>query len=322
MKEINKKIKWLFIASVILLVPAEISARFFLGLGDPMLFQTSPVYGYSPQPNQSVRRIGNKIFYNAQGLRSEPISTNPTPGTVRVLCIGDSITFGGVQTDQAETYPYQLQDILKRKTSRNFEVLNASAGGWAIENEEAYLRQQGIYRSQIVVLELGSHDLFQPKNNGEQVGHSVNYPVRKPLFALEEGFSRYLIPRYFPNLQPHEANLQATPSEKDLKRNIASFIRIANLVKARKAQLIVILVEQPSPLEPKNALGNYSKKLLANEARQLNIPYKNLQKDFQLAGGNKLFRDGLHPNSEGNKVMAIAVAELIKDSLKLAKSGN
>lgn len=312
MKEITKKIKWLFIACVMLVVPAEISARYFLGLGDPMLYETSPVYGYRPLPNQNVRRIGNRIFYNAQGLRSEPISTVTKPGTIRVLCIGDSITFGGVQTDQEQTYPYQLQEVLNRQ-SKKFEVLNASAGGWAIENTEAYLRQEGIYHSSFVVLELGSHDLFQPKNLGEQVG--INYPTSKPLFALQEGFFRYLIPRFFPNLQPQEANLQPAITEKDLKRNLASFNRIANIVRAKQAQLIVILVEQPDNLEPKNALANYSKKLMAQEAKKINVPYKNLGEDFRLAGNNELFRDGLHPNPAGNKVMAIAVAQLIQNSL-------
>ena len=312
MKEVKQKIKWLFIGGVMLLVSAEISARYVLGLGDPPLYEASPVYGYRPKPNQDVRRFGNRIFYNAQGLRSEPIATLPKPGTIRILCIGDSITFGGVQTDQAQTYPYQLQAILNRDAT-NFEVLNASAGGWAIENEEAYLRQQGIYHSKIVVLELGSHDLFQPKIGSELVGNSVNFPDRKPVLALEEGFFRYLLPKVAVNLQfLQEPNLQANPTEKDLKRNIATFLRIANFVKSQQAQLIVVLVEQPEEVEPKSKLANYSKELLVQKARELNIPLKNLQQDFRLSGGSKLFRDGIHPNSEGNKVMALAVAELIK----------
>lgn len=315
MKEINKKIKLLFITCIMIVLPAEISSRLFLGLGDPMLFESSPVYGYRPLPNQNIRRIGNRIFYNAQGLRSEPISTYPKPGTIRILCIGDSITFGGVQTDQAETYPYQLQTILNRQGNK-FEVLNASAGGWAIENEEAYLRQEGIYQSSFVVLELGSHDLFQPKNPGE-LG-TINYPTSKPILALQEGFFRYLLPK-FPNLQSQEANLQNVFTEKALKRNLASFNRIANIVKANKAQLIVILVEQPDKLEPKNVLANYSKKAIALEAKKQNVPYKNLGEYFRLAGDEKLFRDVLHPNPAGNKVMAIATAELIQNTLKMDK---
>ena len=311
MKEISQKIKWLFITGVLLLVSAEISARYVLGLGDPPLYEASPVYGYRAKPNQDVRRFGNRIFYNAQGLRSEPIATLPKPGTIRVLCIGDSITFGGVQVDQAQTYPYQLQTILNQNAT-NFEVINASAGGWAIENQEAYLRHQGIYHSQIVVLELGSHDLFQPKIGSELVG-SANFPNRQPVLALEEGFFRYLLPKVVVNLPfLQEPNLQANPTEKDLKRNIATFVRIANFVKSQQAQLIVILVEQPEEFEPKSKLANYSKQLLAQKTRELNIPYKNLREDFRLAGGSKSFRDRIHPNPQGNKIMAIAVAKLIK----------
>lgn len=311
MKEIKQKIKWLFITGVLLLGATEISARYVLGLGDPPLYEASPIYGYRAKPNQDVRRFGNRIFYNAQGLRSEPIATLPKPGTIRVLCIGDSITFGGVQVDQAQTYPYQLQTILNQNAT-NFEVINASTGGWAIENESAYLRHEGIYLSKIVVLELGSHDLFQPKSPSELVG-TVNFPNRKPILALEEGFFRYLIPKVAVNLPFfQEPNLQANPTKKDLERNLGSFLRIASYVKSQQAQLIVILVEQPEEFEPKSTLANYSKELLAQKTRELNIPYKNLRQDFRLSGGSKLFRDGIHPNSEGNKVMALAVAELIK----------
>lgn len=298
-----------------LLLSAEVFARFVLGLGSPVLYETSPIYGYRPIPNQNIRRFGKRIFYNAQALRSEPTSINPAPGTVRVLCIGDSITYGGAQTDQVETYPYQLQKLLNRE-GPVFEVLNASAGGWAIENAEAYLRHEGIYGSKIVILELGSHDLFQPKSSGEIVGQLVNFPKHKPPFALVEGFLRYFMPNFFPSLQLNEPNIQVDFTKKDINRNIGSFIRIAKLVKDKKAQLILIIVEQPSNLEPNYSLANFSKELLVQKAKELNIPYKNLREEFRIAGDSKLFRDGLHPNPVGNMVMAKASAQLIQNSLK------
>lgn len=304
----------LITASTMLLVLAEISARLALGLGDPLLYEVSPTYGYRPQPNQNLRRLGNRIYYNDRGLRSEPITDSPKPGTIRVLCIGDSITFGGVQVDQADTYPYQLQKILRDRSSKDFEVLNASAGGWGIENEEAYLSSKGIYHSQIVVLQLGSHDLFQPKSSGEIVGRSLNFPDRKPLLALQEGVFRYFIPRFLPGLQPSEPNLKSTPTKQDLNRNINSFTRIAELVKAKQAKLIVILIEQPEALEPKNELTAFSKQTIANKSRQLGVVYKNLGESFRSNGDKRLFRDIIHPNSAGNQVMAKNVAQLITNN--------
>ena len=109
-----------------LLVVAEIACRAY-GLHTPVLYEATP-YGYRVRPNQDLRRFGNRVFYNAQGLRSEPAEPMPSAGVERVLCIGDSVTFGGTQTDQQDTYPYQLQGALRRR-GLSAEVLNASAGG-------------------------------------------------------------------------------------------------------------------------------------------------------------------------------------------------
>jgi len=316
----------LIASMILLLIPAELVARFVLGLGNPPLYKRADGYEYSNLPNQDVFRFGNHIFLNAQGLRNKPISTKPLPGTIRVLCLGDSITFGGVETDQAKTYPYQLQDILNHYSLKHFEVLNASVAGWAIGNEEAYLQKEGIYHSQIVVLEHRTDNLFRPKTSGEIVGH-VNYPDRKPVLALEEGFFRYLLPNFLQNFQAAQpsqldAGIRTKYSEQDFKRNFASFDRIAKLVRAHKARLIVFLMEQPDELEPKYALIHLAKKELAEKAKELNIPYADIAEDFQTSGGKKLFRDEIHPNPAGNTVIAKAVAKLIQSSLKTSNGVN
>lgn len=325
----TKKGKWFSITFPAISIPClglllsiETSARLTMGLGDPVLYETSSVYGYRPLPNQNIRRFGNRIFFNAEGLRSEEISTNPVSGTIRVLCVGDSITYGGSQTDQVETYPYQLQELLKRDSSVAVEVLNASAMGWALENQEAYLRKQGIYNSKIVVLQLGTHDLFQPKSSSTIVGQSVSFPAKKPLFAIEEGFSRYFIPKFFPNWQVGTYKLEFAPTKEDVKHNIASFVRIANFIKSKKAKLVLILIEQPEELEPKDELVTFGKKLIADKAKKLNIPYMNLREDFRLAGGSKLFHDGLHPNPKGNRVIAKSVAKWVMSNSKTSNKEN
>jgi lysophospholipase L1-like esterase len=317
-KKLREPLKQLSIFIGTLLVFGEVSARFFVGLGNPPLYQSSDAYGYRHIPNQNIRRFGNRVFYNAEGLRSEPTTTYPALGTIRILCIGDSITNGGVRIDQSKTYPYLLQDVLNQNQTQNFEVLNASAGGWAIENIEGFLRQKGVFYSHIVVLQLGSHDLFQPKVSGEIVG-TINFPDRKPFLALEEGIFRYLLPNVFPNLhigeRLEEQNLQTSPTKVDLNRNISSLIRIAKLVRSKNAQLIVVLVEQPEELEPQDELTNYGKKIIADKANLLNIKYHNLKQELRNTSDTNLFLDGLHPNIEGNQVIANSVAELIQENL-------
>jgi len=110
------------------LLLAESGLRLGLGLGRSPLSHADPDYGYAFNPNQNLRRFGNRVCYNEHGLRSEPLPRAKPRDEFRVLCVGDSVTNGGVLTDQVDTYPCLLEALLKRR-GLNGRVLNASAGG-------------------------------------------------------------------------------------------------------------------------------------------------------------------------------------------------
>ena len=116
------------------------------------------------------------------------------------MVVGDSVTFGGVLTPHDETFPERLRASLEAKLKKPFEVLNASAGGWAIGNELAYLERFGNLQSELVIWQIGSHDLLQPKSTGEAVGVHPQMPAERPFCATTELFSRYIVPRLGPSL--------------------------------------------------------------------------------------------------------------------------
>lgn len=310
----NRKVKctcWILTFFILVLIAAELVASLVYGLGNPPLFESSDAYGYRFIPNQDSRRFGNRIFFNAQGLRSEPIEFGHATGTIRVLCIGDSITYGGAQTDQEETYPYQLEDILNSSTSSQYEVLNASCPGWSIENEEAYLFKHGIYNSHIVILQIDSHDLFKQKRSYKIVGQLADYPNRKPIFALQEIFFKYL-PKYLPFLKFKENLAEEHVLLEDIvNRNFKSMKSIDYFVSSLGGELVVLFVVLPHSPESIFALLKSEEKKFLQELKGLGIPLINTEEDFIKGGGIILFRDGIHPNPAGNKVMAKAVAKFI-----------
>lgn len=116
--------KW-FLVLVSLLITAEVALRFY-GFGRPLLYEQTD-YGYRVKPGQDIKRFGNQLYYNKQGLRSGEME-HLDVRQHRVLCLGDSITYGGVQADQTQTYPELLASTL-RKRDHQVSVLNASAGG-------------------------------------------------------------------------------------------------------------------------------------------------------------------------------------------------
>lgn len=90
-----------------------------------------------------------------------------TPQSVRVACIGNSITDGyGIYMADANGYPAVLQKLLgKRYTVRNFGVSSRTMlrrGDWPYVNELAW-RDTQAFNPDIVVLKLGTND-SKPEN--------------------------------------------------------------------------------------------------------------------------------------------------------------
>ncbi|MGK7928805.1 MAG: SGNH/GDSL hydrolase family protein [Spirulina sp.] len=184
----------LFLVIFSILLVAEGGLRLKFGLGNPALTQPDVEMGYRFQPNQNIVRFGNKIIYNQYSQRSDRVLSPKPQNTLRILMVGDSVLNGGVLTDQTQTISEQLEAKIQN-TGINAEVLNASAGSWGIGNQFGYLQKFGTFASDLLILQIGTHDLVQPTSVGNRVGLDPNYPDRKPLFALQELFSRYLIPK-------------------------------------------------------------------------------------------------------------------------------
>src|SRR5437762_1643345 len=61
----RRRALWLASGLLALLVTGEIVARYGLGLGDPPLSVADPQIEYLFKPNQTCRRFGHRIHYNA-----------------------------------------------------------------------------------------------------------------------------------------------------------------------------------------------------------------------------------------------------------------
>lgn len=305
----SRAIRYGLAALLVLAVTAELTARHY-GLHRPVLYEPTS-YGYRVAPNQDLSRLGRRTFYNEYGLRSEPMTLEPKPGVLRVLCIGDSITNGGTITDQASSYPYLLEALLRDKGLRA-EVLNASAGGWALENAEGWLRENGTFGAHLVVIEVATHDLFQPAAEASVVGGHPSFPSRPPLLALEDLLRRHLLPRLSRVLTPGDPG--AEWPQRDIGAARAGIDRVAAMaqkVRADGATPLVLQVGQPGSLEPRDAVTEAAKRDLMTTLVALRVPIIETRDEIAMGGGTNLFRDALHPNPEGNRVLAETVARAL-----------
>ena len=87
--------------------------------------RTSLLRQFFPEIPTSLRRNSVwEISLNSGGFRDVEFSEGKASSTFRIICLGDSWTFG-TNVGQRESYPQQLQALLRREfPETNVEVLN------------------------------------------------------------------------------------------------------------------------------------------------------------------------------------------------------
>src|SRR5690606_34750321 len=104
-----------------------------MGLGNPVIYDSSPVYGYRPLPNREyVRFGGSTIKFNNLGLRTNT-DWDETKAN-KILFLGDSVTYGGSYIDNNELFSQLTVDLINQSNKSDYMSGNAGVNGWGVEN--------------------------------------------------------------------------------------------------------------------------------------------------------------------------------------------
>jgi lysophospholipase L1-like esterase len=146
---------------VLLVLAAEVFLRstVWIGRGTPYV-TGSPDYHYIQKPGASGRHTSPEEFdaefrINSKGLRGEEIDYSRNHA-VRILCLGDSFTFGfGVE--EQETWPAKLQQQLAARMP--IEVVNGGVMGWGLAEYLIWFRNEGRkYQPDLVIVAVHASD--------------------------------------------------------------------------------------------------------------------------------------------------------------------
>ncbi|MEM8602829.1 MAG: SGNH/GDSL hydrolase family protein [Cyanobacteria bacterium P01_H01_bin.121] len=308
-----------------LLALAEVSLRWLLGFGTPLIYEADPNIGYLPAPDQQIRRLGRRIHINSQSMRSRAIAPAPIDGTWRILMLGDSIINGGWWTDQAATIPALLELSLNQNQAtskperRTIEVLNASANSWGPRNEVAYVERFGLFGAQTVILVLNTDDLFGRKPSPLIVGRDRNYPAQHPPTALSEVFERYWRqPKPDPELQALNQALNNEGGDR-VGINLEAIAKLQQLVKAADSQFLLIMTPLKRELQQTEGPRDYevvARQRLQDWATANGVTYIDVLPVFnQTVAPTELYRDHIHLSPRGNYV----VRDLLRNALTAAR---
>jgi hypothetical protein len=122
-------------------------------------YDFDPDVGHVLRPRQQTFSIDRRVHTNTLGLRDHDMTPRPEPGTLRVLALGDSQTFGN-GIDLAQTWPKQLERVLSSTPPRRWEVINGGVPGTDTWQHEILLnRLLDLTQPHAVVLALYVNDV-------------------------------------------------------------------------------------------------------------------------------------------------------------------
>jgi hypothetical protein len=184
--------------------------------------------------------------------------------------------------------------------------LNISAGSWGPDNCYAYLQKYGDFAARIIFLVVSSHDAYDNMDFQPVVDVHPSFPTKQCKSAVYELVYRYLMPRL---LKKKPVSDHITKGHK-FNTGFEDFYQYA---KDKHIPLCIYLHPDRKEVEK----GEY------DEQGQTIIAFCR-ERDILLLQGIETedascFRDGIHLNEKGQRLMAEVILEAISNYLKSGK---
>lgn len=274
---------------------AELLLQRFMGLGNPVIYDSSPVYGFRPLPNREYRRFyGARIAFNNLGLRAERDWDGQSNN--KILFCGDSVTYGGSYIDNKELFSYLAVAGLD-----HYESGNAGVNAWGVENIYGLIVESRFLPAEIYVTTLPEGDFYRGLTRCQGTPF-FNVP---PKFALVE-FWRFFC--YKQNNKRY-AQWQRFASEEQVTYVVEKAARklkaMDTFLKDQQLQHLLFITprkEQVSGKVEKDPL--VEKMLMKYDLRPMYIVDR--LKEYNLSDKEKeeLFHDAAHLQKKGHAMWA------------------
>ncbi|MEO8499955.1 MAG: GDSL-type esterase/lipase family protein [Vicinamibacteria bacterium] len=272
--------------------------------------EPDPEVFWKPTPGFSGAMWDGHVTIGADGLRENGAGRGRAPK--RILCFGDSITFGfGVSDD--ETYPAALSALLE---PHGIEVRNAGVTGFTSYQAVRWLRRQ-LRRQHVddVTLLVGWNDLTRRPITDVEFGARLDSSAGTADATLKHlAIYRLMKATWLRRgLQSNDGKLSRPTVRvplKDYADNLEVFVNEARAAGARPH-----FIALPSRRFPgKEAARTDYADILAAVAQRLSVPLHEVgilsssNREIAATGNASYFIDSLHMSPEGNRLMASLLA--------------
>jgi hypothetical protein len=301
-------------ALLICLLAIEVFLRCFSGLGNPPLYDLSPLYGYRLKANQVIEPKGGAGFLYAARLTTNNLGLRAAADwdadpTGKILFLGDSVTFGGQYIADSQLFSSVVAGNLS-----GWQVGNGGVNAWGVENIVGLVMDYHFMPAEVVVTCIIEGDFYRGMT------HASSMPIWtvKPSTSLQHllmhfiwKINRFRYGNYFKKRAWEDDHLnkvidKATKRLSELdqylkKKNIRHFIFIL----PTRSQVI-----EGEPIDPlvEQALRRYG-----IDAEYLLL--KLLSGDSTRTIRKSWFHDEVHLEIAGHNTYGREISEIILDSL-------
>jgi lysophospholipase L1-like esterase len=318
-----------------LMIPAPITWR------DPQeIYNHDPLLGHALAPGQNSFTHSFPVVTNSYGFRDREYPLIPQAGTVRILCLGDSLTFGdGVAVE--DTYPKQLETMLNVMGKHQYEVINTGVPSYDTWQEVTFFKTKGVqFEPRIVVLGFYGNDIV-PRPAVIKTSLSGEGTLRRKGFGgfLPDGMvhllkgSRFLlllkdrVGKLVDSTKPssehlhQQALLDGLPDEfveQGWQEVEASLLQMVELQKTREFRFLIVTFPMAEQLLREHPQAQYQARL-KSIADKLDIPFIDLKpvfkREFRDFGSLFIEWDG-HPNPKAHRLAAEEIARVLGSMIK------
>lgn len=269
-----------------------------------------PGVGHEHRPNTAGTYMGVPVSINSMGLRDNEYALAKPDGQVRVLMLGDSLTFGWGAPVEGTTSK-ALERLLNAEGGTQYQVINTGVGNTNTAMQTAYFLNRGHqFQPDVVVLNYFINDAEKTPEKKENFLTSFSYAavfLAGRLDILERTyFGKADWRQYYRDLyRPDAAGWQATQE---------SFARLAAFCRERGIKLMIVNYPELHELEsyPFVEVTDAVGRLAAAQG----LPFLDLLAAVRAEAPQSLWvtPTDSHPNSKAAELFAAAIAGQLREA--------
>ena len=287
---------------LILGILTELCMEKFMGLGNPILYDSSLIYGFRPLPGKTYTRFkGAQVKFNNLGIRAN----EDWEGNIdnKILFLGDSVTYGGSYISNQELFSY-----LAVKDFNGWQSGNAGVNAWGVENIYGLVVETNFTPAKVYVTTLTEGDFER----------GLNRMTGQPFFNISPRYAFKELWLYFCCKQNDKRYMDwqefATPAERKyvIKKAVGKLKKMEMFLSSKDYQHFIFITPNKNQFLGIEGKDNLITNILSDyELKPIYI----LDKLRSKLNTENIYHDSVHLTKKGHEVWGEVIKEEIRGAL-------